>query len=87
MSNNSVDEVHISSYVVQTRPQQTEQIRTLINEIYGAEIHGTNPQGKMVLILESDSENDISDLIIKINSIPGVINTALVFHQIDNEIV
>ncbi len=78
-------EVHISGYVVQAQPVQIEAITAAINELAGAEIHGSNEKGKMVLTLETTKEEDIAERIIEINSIPGVINTALVYHQIDEE--
>lgn len=85
MPNNQVNEVHISGYVVQAQPIEVEAITAAINKMTGAEIHGSNDQGKMVLTLETSKENDIGERIIAINSIPGVINTALVYHQIDEE--
>ncbi|MBT5940227.1 MAG: chaperone NapD [Rhodospirillaceae bacterium] len=85
MSNSEPTEVHISGYVVQAQPIQVEAITAAIDEMAGAEIHGANEHGKMVLTLETTKEEDIAERIIEINSLPGVINTALVYHQIDEE--
>tara|TARA_B100000315_G_scaffold247540_2_gene276363 strand:+ start:4495 stop:4755 length:261 start_codon:yes stop_codon:yes gene_type:complete len=83
MLNNAGSEFHISGYVVHAQPVQIEPIIAAIDEIEGAEIHGSNEQGKLVMTLETFNETDIAERIIEINSIPGVINTALVYHQID----
>ena len=85
MANKEQSEFHISGYVVQAQPIEVEAITAAINELAGAEIHGSNEQGKMILTLETTREEDIAERIIEINSIPGVINTALVYHQIDEE--
>ena len=85
MPNTQPSEVHISGYVVQAQPLQVAAITTAIDALAGAEIHGSNDKGKMVLTLETSKEEDIAERIIEINSIPGVINTALVYHQIDEE--
>ncbi len=83
MTNRKNDEFHVSGYVIHAQPIQVEAIIAEIDEIEGAEIHGSNEQGKLVLTLETYGEKDIAERIIAINSIPGVINTALVYHQFD----
>jgi nitrate reductase NapD len=85
MLNSEPTEFHISGYVVQAQPVQVEEIIAAIDEMPGAEIHGSNEFGKMVLTLETRKEEDIAQRIIEINSLPGVINTALVYHQVDED--
>jgi len=85
MPNREHSEVHISGYVVQAQPVEVAAITAAINTMAGAEIHGSNERGKMVLTLETTREEDIAERIIEINSLPGVINTALVYHQVDED--
>jgi len=50
-----------------------------------AEVPEHNDQGKLVVLLETDNESSIMQRISAIENLTGVINTVLVYHQIDNE--
>ena len=50
-----------------------------------AEVPEHTEQGKLVVLLETNNESGIMDRINTIENLPGVINTVLVYHQIDNE--
>ena len=77
-------EVHISSMVVQTRPEQLDLVKDQIAEFTGAEIYAESPEGKLVVVLESDDQNGITQTIDRINDLDHVLNTALVYHQIES---
>lgn len=76
-------EIHISSLVVHASPEGLQAVRNDIERLPGAEIHGESESGKLVVVLESDSQSCVTDTIDKINNIRHVLNTALVYHQID----
>ena len=76
-------EVHISSMVVHTRPEGLQTVKHNIERLQGVEIHGESDRGKLVVVLESDSQTHITDVIEKINNFKHVLSTALVFHQIE----
>lgn len=76
-------EVHISSLVVHTRPQHVAAISHYIDNIASAEVYGTHPNGKIVVVLETERQSYITDTIEKITGLENVLNAALVFHQIE----
>ena len=77
------DEVHISSMVVHARPDYLQDVKNNIKHLPGAEIHGESECGKLVVVLESQTQTHITDVIAKIGDIEHVLSTALVFHQIE----
>jgi len=76
-------EVHISSMVVLASPDGLQSVKDNIDALEGVEIHGESESGKLVVVLESDSQTHITDVIEKINNFRHVLNTSLVYHQIE----
>ena len=78
-----LSEVHISSMVVHARPDHLQAVKSRIEQLPGAEIHGESECGKLVIVLESNTQTYITDVIEKISDIDHVLSTALVYHHID----
>lgn len=76
-------EVHISSLVVQCLPEQLDSVAEGISQLDIAEVHASDPKGKLIVVLETENEQAILETINQIQAIQGVINAPLVFHQID----
>ena len=76
-------EVHISSMVVHARPDYLRGVKNNIEHLPGAEIHGESENGKLVVVLESQTQTHITDVIEKINNLEHVLSVALVYHQIE----
>jgi nitrate reductase NapD len=76
-------EVHISSMVVLASPAGLQSVKDKIETLHGAEIHAESDSGKLVVVLESDSQTNITDVIETINNFKHVLSTSLVYHQIE----
>ncbi len=76
-------EVHISSMVVHARPEHLQTVKKDIEQLPGTEIHGEADSGKLVVVLETQNQGYITDIIEKINNFEYVLGTALVYHQIE----
>ncbi|WP_299794340.1 chaperone NapD [uncultured Shewanella sp.] len=81
----SLAEAHISSLLVQVSPEHLEETKGLIAGLKEAEIYGVNEVGKIVVVLETQTEGFISEIIEQINDMPGVLGATMVYHQIDVE--
>lgn len=82
----SLSEVHISSLVVHCAPEHLFEIKAQIAAHENAEIYGDSPEGKIVVVLETETQGFITDTIETINNLPNVLSTALVYHQIETEL-
>ena len=78
------DECHISSLVLHCRPEAMDDAIAKIEAMDGVEVPQRDPSGKSVILIESASQGAILERITEIESLPGVINATLVYHQIDN---
>ncbi len=76
--------VHVSSLVVQARPDRLDEIADAITS-RGADIPASDPCGKLVVVLETDNEAKIADFLNEIAVLDGVLSANLVFHHIDDE--
>lgn len=82
----SLNEVHISSLVVHVAPEHLNDIKPQIEAFENAEIYGDSPEGKIIVVLETENQGFITDTIDAINNLPNVLSTVLVYHQIETEL-
>ncbi|UJF16921.1 chaperone NapD [Vibrio sp. SS-MA-C1-2] len=82
----SLGEVHISSLVVQAFPEHLEQVKAAIEAIDSAEIYGADKNGKIIVVLETENQGFVTDIIEKINNLPNTLSTALIYHQIETDL-
>ncbi|BAJ02396.1 napD protein [Shewanella violacea DSS12] len=80
----SLPEAHISSLIVQVSPEHLEETKKRIEAFDEAEIYGVSDIGKIVVVLVTQAEGFITDVIEKINNMPGVLGASMVYHQIDS---
>lgn len=74
-------ELHISSLLVRSNPDQMALVQDSILAMPGAEISQADPSGKIIVLFEADSDRKIGDALTKIQLLDGVASAALVFHQ------
>lgn len=81
--------VHIASIVIHVRPHHLAGVKDWIvaysDVQLQAEIHAESEQGKLVVVLETENEKYILNLIDRVQEQTGVLNAALVYHEIINE--
>ena len=75
---------HIASLVVQCLPEHLETTSSRIESLPATEIPARDEGGKLVVLLEMESEADLLGRITEIEKMPGVINASLAYHEIDD---
>jgi len=76
-------EYHVTSLVVHAAPKAVSQVEINIRALTGADIHAVTDEGKFVVTLEGETQAAILDNVEAINALEGVLNTSLIYHQID----
>jgi nitrate reductase NapD len=66
-------------------PEHLPATRKQIESFDNAEVYGDSPEGKIIVVLETENQGFVTETIDTINNMPNVLNVALVYHQIDNE--
>lgn len=76
------DALHIASLLVHCRPELLEATKRNLVLLPGIELHQESAAGKLVVVLEAEHESRILDTINHIQQIPGVLNAALIYHEL-----
>jgi nitrate reductase NapD len=74
--------LHIASLVVLARPELFDAVKANLRLLDGLELHHESAAGKLVVVLEAHHEHQILQRIEQINNLPGVLNAALIYHEV-----
>jgi periplasmic nitrate reductase NapD len=75
------NEIHIASAVVHVRAEAIERVTREIETFPGAQVHGANLQGQLVLTVEGDSASHVIQQLSAVQALPDVVYTALVYQH------
>jgi nitrate reductase NapD len=75
-------ESHISSFIVFCKAEKHQAVEKALLAQADLEIHGSDAQGKFVVVTEAKHQGIILDRIDLISAIEGVVNTSMVYHQV-----
>lgn len=78
-----MDTFHVSSLIIHARPERMNEVSAIITE-RGGEIAASDPCGKMVVVIETDTETAITDFANDLAVMPGVLGANLVFHHVED---
>ena len=73
----------IASVLVQARAENLAEVETAIVALAGCEIHGRDPRGKLVVVIDAPDASSIGSTLNTIALLPHVYSASLVFHAID----
>lgn len=76
------DALHIASLLVHCRPELIEAVKKNLALLPGLELHQESAAGKVVVVLEAEHESRILSTIDHIQQLPGVLNAALIYHEL-----
>lgn len=76
------DNLHVTSIVVHTQPNRLDSVSAWLAQQPGTEVYGHDAQGKLVVVIESHNSQDVLDVIDNVQLQPGVLNAALVYHEL-----
>jgi nitrate reductase NapD len=75
--------VHISSLIIQVRPERAAEVREAI-ERQGGEIAASDPCGKLIVVIETPDEAGVSGFADRLAVMDGVLSANLVYHLVDD---
>ncbi len=73
----------IASILVQARPEGLAGVEAAIRALPGCEIHGCDPKGKLVVVIDVPDAGAIGSTLNEIALLPDVYSASLVFHAVD----
>jgi len=75
--------IHISSLVIHCLPEKLKAVMANTATITNVEIAAHDVSGKIIALLETETEQEILNIIDHINALRGVITTTMVYHELD----
>lgn len=78
-----MNDLCISSLVVQTQPALFDQVKDAIENIAEAEVMAQNEQGKLVVVLDTQDNRQAADTITAIQNTAGVLSATLIYQYDD----
>jgi len=71
--------MNIAGVLVQALPGQAAQVTALLTQLPGVEIHAVNPAGKLVLTVEEEEAVQISERVLNLHRLAGVLSAAMIY--------
>ena len=81
----SLRQVEIVSLIVSTWPQHLDAVSEAILALGNTEIHGRDPKGKLIVVLEEASQGAVGAKANAISGLPHVLSAAMVFQASDDD--
>lgn len=75
--------MHISSVLVDVRPEHLEAARRAIGRMPGADVHAATPDSRLIVTVEADDDGASAESFAQLAAIDGVMSVALVYHQFE----
>jgi len=75
--------MNISGVLVKAYPDHLLSIEKVLTTMAGVEVHGNNKDGRIVITVEDKTANNISDTLVQIQDVPGVLSAAMIYHQFE----
>jgi nitrate reductase NapD len=76
--------MNISGVIVKAYPVHIQSIEAVLATMDGVEVHGNNEDGRIVITVEDKNANNISDTLVRIQDVPGVLSAAMIYHQFED---
>jgi nitrate reductase NapD len=77
--------MNISSLIVHAKPTELTSVRGNLERLPGVEVHAVTDDGKLVVTLETESDEETVDTFDRINTMDGVMSAAMVYHQFESD--
>ena len=75
--------MNISGVLVRSYPEHIQSVSDELAQIDGVEVHGSNDDGRMVVTIEQENAGQLSDMLVRMQDLPGVLSTSMVYHQFE----
>ena len=77
--------MNISGVLVRSLPENIDAVTERIEAFDGVEVHGANPDGRLVVTVEEVGDRAMADTVIRIQDVPGVLSASMIYHQYEDE--
>jgi len=76
--------MNISGVLVHAYPEKAAAVTRRLESMEGFEVHASTDEGKIVVTIEKADDHSISDAMLELQDMPGVLNASMVYHQFED---
>lgn len=75
--------MNISGVLVRSRPENIDAVWKSLEQLAGVEVHGANPDGRLVVTVEEVSDQGMADAVVRLQEQPHVIAVSMIYHEFE----
>jgi nitrate reductase NapD len=75
--------MNISGVLVRSYPKNIQSVWDELDKMEGVEVHGSNDDGRMVVTVEQENAGQLSDMLVRMQDVHGVLSTSMIYHQFE----
>jgi len=76
--------MNISGVLVHAYPKKLAAVTRKLDAMDGIEVHASNDEGKIVVTIEKPNDASMSDTLLHLQDVPGVLNASMIYHQFED---
>ncbi len=76
----------IGGFVVTVDPDKVDRVKEMLLAISGAELHGQDEKGNLVLVLDAETSEEMELMTKEIRELPDVLALGLVYFHAEDEV-
>jgi len=77
--------MNISGVMVRAYPDRLAAVRGQLEKLPGVEVHGANPDGRLVVTVEQEGDHAMADAVVRMQDLPGVLSASMIYHQFEED--
>ena len=78
--------MNICGILVHAHPEGFDAVRARLTSIPGVEVHGVSEEGRAVVTLEEDNEDQMAESMFAIQRLEGVLAASMIYHHREDDI-
>ncbi|MCC7412885.1 MAG: chaperone NapD [Gammaproteobacteria bacterium] len=75
--------MHIAGVALRARREQIDTVCARMNGLPGVEVHGCGADGRLVVVIDRDSDTEAASTLLALQDIKGVLSACLVYQYSD----
>lgn len=77
--------MNICGILVHAHPEGFDAVRERLLSVPGVEVHGVSEEGRAVVTLEEEDEDQMADSLLTIQRMDGVLAASMIYHHREDE--
>lgn len=73
--------MNIAGLIVHSHPHKTAFVKGRLEILPGVEVHAVIENGRIVITVEEDDGNEMTDIIMQLHNVDGVLSAAMIYHH------